>query len=75
MLKGLIKCIGTGEKAHAWNQNWIPHDHMIWHTTHLKRDPSIHVSDFIEAGSMSWNRTKWNIGSYQWILKEFTNFV
>jgi hypothetical protein len=39
MNQGLIRRIGTGEKTHAWNQNWLPRDHMLPSLACLATDP------------------------------------
>ena len=39
MMQGLIRRIGTGETTHAWNQNWIPRDHMLRPIACKKENP------------------------------------
>jgi hypothetical protein len=55
--QGLIRRIGTGEKTHAWNQNWIPRDHMLCPIACKKTKPPVKVSNFINADTVSWNKS------------------
>jgi hypothetical protein len=51
---GLIRRIGSGEDTHAWNQNWLPRDHMLRPIVCLKENPLMVVLEFIETTSASW---------------------
>jgi hypothetical protein len=53
--QGLIRRIGTGEKTHAWNDNWLPRDFALQPTTCIKKDLPVLVSDFINPTSASRN--------------------
>jgi hypothetical protein len=55
MKQGLIRRIGTGEGTHAWNQNWLPRDHMLRPLACLQVDPPTRVSDFIDTTTTKWN--------------------
>ncbi|XP_051209407.1 uncharacterized mitochondrial protein AtMg00310-like [Lolium perenne] len=55
MKQGLIRQIGTGEGTHAWNQNWLPRDHMLRPLACLNVDPPMRVSDFIDATMAKWS--------------------
>ena len=60
MKQGLIMRIGSGEGTHAWNQNWLPRDHMLRPLarragTPLNPDPPMLVASFIDATSATWN--------------------
>jgi hypothetical protein len=54
MKLGLVRRIGTGENTHAWNQNWLPRDHMLRPLACLKEDPPMMVSSFIDNSSAVW---------------------
>jgi hypothetical protein len=56
--QGLIRHIGTGEKTHAWNDNWLPRDTMLRPLFCKKAEPPSAVSDFIIAETASWNLQK-----------------
>jgi hypothetical protein len=53
--QGLIRRIGTGETTNAWNQNWLPRDHMFRPLVCKKADPPMMVAEFINAPMASWN--------------------
>ncbi|XP_071683223.1 uncharacterized protein [Lolium perenne] len=57
MKQGLIRRIGSGENTHAWNQNWLPRDHMLRPLARLEAvgDPPERVSSFIDATNATWN--------------------
>ena len=57
MKQGLIRRIGSGRDTHAWNQNWIPRDHMLRPVACKEDNPPVRVSDFIHQDTMSWNTT------------------
>jgi hypothetical protein len=56
--QGLIMRVGTGEDTHAWDDNWIPREGMLWPIACLKQDPPQRVSDFIDQPIRQWNVTK-----------------
>jgi hypothetical protein len=54
MAQGLVRRIGTGERTHAWNSNWIPRDFMLRPLGSRKSNPPVLVSSFIDATSVTW---------------------
>jgi hypothetical protein len=56
LVQGLIRRIRAGETTHAWNQNWLPRDFILWPLAYRKNDPPIQVSDFIIQATCSWDR-------------------
>ena len=53
--QGLIRRIGSGERAHAWNDNWLPRDYAMMPFACISKDPPpVRVADFMESASATW---------------------
>jgi hypothetical protein len=56
MQQGFIWRIGTGANTHAWDQNWIPRDHVMRPVACTREEPPVRVSEFINTNSATWNK-------------------
>jgi hypothetical protein len=51
IIQGLIKGIGTGEKTHAWNDNWLPRESSLRPIACCKANPPVTVEAFIDSAT------------------------
>jgi hypothetical protein len=58
LVQGLIKRIGTGEKTHAWNDNWLPRESSLRPIACRKENPPMTVAAFIDSTTATWNRQR-----------------